>query len=143
MNYYKIYQKIIKSANNRTKQTGLEKHHILPNSCGGSNAKDNLVFLTTKEHFICHQLLIKIYKDNPIFKKKMIYALWWMSKTRNKLNGYRVTARMYEAARKEFSLNNPNKCKKRKQRFTENHKAGKYKYDYNKVSNTLKKHYLH
>lgn len=69
----------------------------------------------------------------------MIYAVWWMVKTRNNLNEYKVTSRMYEFARKEFILNNPNKCEKRKKRFIENHKAGKYNYDYSKVSATMKK----
>jgi hypothetical protein len=139
MNYKKIYQNIVERAKNRKKELGLEKHHILPQSCGGTNDKNNLVFLTTREHFICHLLLIKIYKDNTIFKKKMIYALWWMAKTRHNLNGYKVTSRMYELARKEFILNSPNKCEERKKRFIENHKAGKYNYDYAKVSSTMKK----
>lgn len=139
MNYENIYQTIINRAKHRTKKTGLERHHIIPQSCGGTNDKSNLVFLTTREHYICHMLLVKIYKHNPAYKKKMIYALWWMSKTRNNLNGFKVTNRIYEQSRKEFIINNPNKCKERKKRFIENHKAGKYKYDYSKVSATMKK----
>jgi hypothetical protein len=46
---------------------------------------------------------------------------------------------MYDLARKEFILNSPNKCIERKKRFIENHKAGRYNYDYSKVSSTLKK----
>jgi hypothetical protein len=139
MNYKKIYENIIERSKNRKKSPGLEKHHIIPQSCGGTNNKENLVFLTTKEHFICHLLLVKIYKDNLEYKKKMIYALWWMSKTRNNLNGYKVTSKIYDLARKEFIINSPNKCEKRKQRFIENHKAGKYNYDYSKVSSSMKK----
>lgn len=138
MNYKRIYHNIINNATFRKKAPGLEKHHIVPSSCGGSNDKTNLVYLTTREHLICHLLLVKIYKDNPIFRKKMIYALWWMSKTRNNINGCKITSRTYAFAREEFSKNHPNKCNERKKRFIDNHKAGFYKYDYEKVSQSLK-----
>jgi hypothetical protein len=139
MNYEKIYHNIINNAKFRIKSPGFERHHIIPRSCGGTNEKTNLVYLTTREHLVCHLLLVKIYKDNLIFQKKMIYALWWMAKTRNGINGCRITSRIYALAREEFIKNNPNKCKKQKKKFIENHKAGKYKYDYEKVSITLKK----
>ena len=139
MNYELIYNNIINRARERKKEPGLERHHIIPRSCGGTNVKDNLIFLTTREHFICHLLLIKIYKNHPILKKKMICAVWWMCKTRNNLNGYKVTNRTYDIARKKFIIDHPNKCKDRKRRFIENHKAGKYNYDYVTVSFTLKK----
>lgn len=138
MNYESIYLNITNNAKLRKKSKGLENHHIIPSSCGGSNEKSNRVYLTTREHLVCHLLLVKIYKDNPTFRKKMIYALWWMVKTRNKISGVRVTSHAYATARKQFSEENPNKCTKRKQKFIENHKAGLYQYDYEKVSKTLK-----
>jgi len=140
MNYLRIYNDIINTAQlqQRTKNIQLEKHHIIPRSCGGNDNETNTVLLTTREHFICHLLLVKIYKDTPIFYKKMIYALWWMSKTRNGYNNYRVNSHTYAAARVNFVEHNPNKCLERKQKFLENHKAGLYKYDYNIVSNSLK-----
>lgn len=137
MNYNKIYYSIIDRARSREKAVGLERHHIIPASCGGTNNKENLVYLTTREHFICHLLLVKVYKDNSVFRKKMIYALWWMGKTARQ-KGVKITSHLYEFSRKEFIKNNPNKDDKRKQQFIENHKAGLYKYDYKKVSNTLK-----
>jgi hypothetical protein len=53
-----------------------EKHHIIPKSFGGSNKKENTVYLTAKDHFRCHQLLINFTKgaDNG----KMWNALWRM-----------------------------------------------------------------
>jgi len=138
MNYEKIYHNIINNASTRKKGPGIEKHHIVPRSCGGSDDKSNLVYLTTREHLICHLLLVKIYKNNSVFRKKMIYALWWMAKTRNCVNNCRITSRTYALAREEFIRNNPNNCEERKKRFTENHKAGKYKYNYKKVGQTLK-----
>ena len=139
MNYEKIYYAIINNARSRKKVSTFEKHHIIPSSCGGTNDQSNLVYLTTREHLLCHLLLVKMYKDNSIFRKKMIYALWWMAKTRNGVHGYRITGRTYALAREEFIKNNPNKCDDRKKRFIENYKAGKYNYDYEKVSKTLKK----
>ena len=40
-----------------------ERHHILPKCMGGSNEKHNLVDLTAEEHFLAHQLLVKMYPD--------------------------------------------------------------------------------
>jgi len=73
MNHKRIYDSIINSARNRTIDDYTENHHIIPKSVGGSNKKDNIVKLTTREHFICHLLLSKIYGG------KLIYAAWMMS----------------------------------------------------------------
>lgn len=137
MNYNKLYYSIIDRAIGRKKEVGLERHHIIPASCGGTNKKENLVYLTIREHYICHLLLVKMYKDNSLFRKKMIYALWWMSKTASK-KGIKITSRTYEFARNQFIQNNPNADEDRKIKFLQNHKAGVYKYDYKKVSVTLK-----
>lgn len=138
MNYKKIYQNIVSRARSRKKMPGLERHHVVPRSCGGTDDPENLVFLTTREHFVCHMLLVRIYKHNPDFRKKMVYALWWMSKSRHNLNDCRVTSHTYEFARQQFIKENPNKCEIRKRQFSENHKNGKYNYDYDRVSNTMK-----
>ena len=37
---------------------------------GGSNKKENLVYLTAEEHYVAHQLLVKMYPDN----KRLVYA---------------------------------------------------------------------
>ena len=37
---------------------------------GGSNSEDNLVYLTAEEHYVAHQLLVKMYPDN----RGLIYA---------------------------------------------------------------------
>jgi len=61
--------------------TYYEDHHILPKCVGGCDKQNNLVLLTTKEHFICHKLLTYIYKGNY----KLVYAFHKM--THNKFNG--------------------------------------------------------
>lgn len=87
MNYRKVYMKIISNSIKETKK-GLrpwcksqkkkfseyyEFHHILPKSLFPLWAKksSNIVALTAREHFFCHQLLTKIYPG-----KKMFFALW-------------------------------------------------------------------
>jgi len=62
MNHTKLYDAIISRAVERKKPEGYcEKHHIVPRCMGGTNGKDNLVYLTAKEHFICHKLLVRMY----------------------------------------------------------------------------------
>lgn len=61
MNYQKIYDQIIDRAKHRKLEGYKEKHHIIPKCMGGKNTKDNLVELTPEEHYVCHQLLVKMY----------------------------------------------------------------------------------
>ena len=61
---------IVSNAKNRTISGYIEKHHIIPKSCGGSNKKENLVALTAKEHFICHLLLTKMTENNYRIKMR-------------------------------------------------------------------------
>ena len=76
----------------------VECHHVIPKCLGGNNKKENLVFLTAREHYIAHRFLVKITSE--IFHKKMIYALWGMSNWRknNEKHNY-MTSRSYESAR--------------------------------------------
>jgi len=138
MNYKKLYNNLIKNAQTRKRKMDIvEKHHIIPKSLGGDNNKINIVNLSLREHFIAHKLLTKIYKGvDDVAHKKMIYALWFMCKNHPLRE---VKSRDYESARRLFSTYNPNKCAERKRIFRENHKAGKYKYDYIKVSTSLRK----
>jgi len=113
MNYQKIYNNIIDRARQRcwtrkTAGTYVEQHHIIPRSLGGSNNKDNLVFLTAREHFIAHWLLYKI--STGIDKSKMASAWIRMCHSNNFVIRY---SKNYEKARKalavEMSKNNPMK----------------------------------
>ena len=93
MNYRELYHRFLSTRPTRirTKQRndGLETHHILPRSLGGTNQADNLIHLTPKEHWIAHRLLYKMTEG--VAKQKMAYAL--ISMIGNK--GYRPTARQY------------------------------------------------
>jgi hypothetical protein len=93
MNHKNIYSNIISKANIRNSLKGggifLETHHIIPRACGGSNDKSNLVNLTTREHFIAHVLLTKIYKGTE-HEHKMVRAAFLMSR------GEKNSSRVYE-----------------------------------------------
>jgi hypothetical protein len=109
MNYNLIYEKIInyaKSQNRvKNKVNGLyENHHIIPKSIGGTNDKNNLVLLTPKEHYICHRLLVEIYKDTP-FNNKMYYAMWCMINGNGNQERYSPSSKIYEKLRREIILN--------------------------------------
>jgi hypothetical protein len=78
MNYQKIYDIIIDRSKNRILEGYVEKHHIIPECLGGTDDPSNLVVLTAREHYIVHQLLVKMYPDNH----KLIYAANMMTVNR-------------------------------------------------------------
>ena len=99
--YTKWYESIIAHARCRVKPDGyFEKHHIIPKSLGGSNDDENLVNLTAKEHFICHRLLPKM--TTGIASRSMAYAVWQMTMISGRAR-YKVTARTYDALKKQIS----------------------------------------
>jgi len=100
--YHKIYFNIIKKAIHRSKPNCYtEIHHVIPKSLGGNNDKENLVILTAREHFICHQLLTKftIGKD----KKKMITAARFMSVVKNNHQDRYINSYLYEIIKKKYA----------------------------------------
>jgi len=101
--YTKIYYQIIDSAKNRVTETYTEEHHILPEALGGPDVSENKVELTAREHFICHWLLTKM--TSGIDRAKMIYALNGMKRENKFQERYntKITARVFEKARIEFS----------------------------------------
>ncbi len=98
MDYQKIYDKIIERSFNRTLSCYTEKHHILPRCMGGGDEKENIAILTAREHYIVHQLLVKIYPDNL----KLIFALRMMVISPNQENK-RIGNREYEWLKKKHS----------------------------------------
>lgn len=65
MNYESIYERLVKRGQERPAFEGYkERHHIIPRCMGGSDEENNLVDLTPEEHFVAHQLLVKIHPDN-------------------------------------------------------------------------------
>lgn len=70
MNYQNAYDRLIDRARNRVLEGYKERHHVLPRSLGGTDESSNLVDLTAPEHYVAHQLLVKIFPGNA----KMIFA---------------------------------------------------------------------
>ena len=103
--YSKLYYKITSNAKQRFTEGYTELHHIIPQSMGGSNDKENLVELTAREHFICHWLLVKMTEGKD--RSKMLYALNGMKAENRYQQRYhtKITARVYEKYRIEHAKN--------------------------------------
>ena len=146
--YKKWYDSIIDRAKNRVLSCYVERHHIIPKSCGGSNDKDNLVPLTAREHYIVHMLLpfcvIKKYK------LKMIKGFMYMNvKPKNSKRLYKINSRMYEKFRIEFGkmlkgtkLSEEQKDKMRGRKLSKETKAKiKYARQFQVCSDEQRKNY--
>jgi hypothetical protein len=104
MNYRAHYDKLISRARWRVVFGYAETHHIIPKCMGGSNRAENLVLLLPEEHYVAHQLLVKIHPGNH----KLIKAAFLMGTTdryNNKKYGwlrrkYAATVSSFHSGRK-------------------------------------------
>lgn len=69
MDYLAHYHRLIDRARDRVTNGYVERHHILPRCLGGTDDKSNIVELTPEEHYVAHQLLVKIHPNH--------YGLIW------------------------------------------------------------------
>ena len=78
----------------------VEGHHILPRGfdLGGEKDKSNYAYLTAREHFICHWLLINSVVDQK-HKLSSMFAMYGFQQN-NKQQGRRLTSWEYERLRK-------------------------------------------
>lgn len=88
MNYQAHYDRLVERARNRTLEGYVERHHVVPRCMGGSDDVSNIVVLTAREHFVAHQLLVKMYPSVG----GLIAAVRFLTSTRQ---GNPVTNRMY------------------------------------------------
>jgi hypothetical protein len=111
--YSNTYFAITSSAKQRISEGYTELHHIVPQSMGGSNDKENLVELSAREHFICHWLLINMTEGED--RSKMLYALNGMKAENRYQQRYhtQITARVYEKYRIEHAENHSKRMKGR------------------------------
>lgn len=110
--YTKWYYSIISNSLHRSssKKEAKEKlgyvecHHILPNSfkLGGDKDKNNIAFLTAREHMICHWLLIKMF-SNSNYRYSMMRAFHSMIFQNNGGRNKRCFPKHYDRARKYVS----------------------------------------
>lgn len=75
MNYKQHYDLLIEQQQDRLVKGYTERHHIIPRCMGGTDDADNIAILTPEEHYVAHQLLVKIYPGNG----KLIYAMNMMT----------------------------------------------------------------
>lgn len=105
MNKYETwYAAITKRGQDRHTDSYTESHHIIPRSLGGNDDPTNITKLTAREHFICHWLLTKIYREGEAHWK-MLNALRIMRAENAKQTRYsnRITARIYNNLKEEYS----------------------------------------
>ena len=86
MDYQRIYNSFIDRATSRVIDGYYERHHIIPRCLGGQDTEENLVRLTPEEHYVAHQLLIKIYPENHALAKAA--AMMIPNRPSNKMYGW-------------------------------------------------------
>lgn len=74
-----------------------ERHHVNPKCMGGDNSQENIVTLTAEEHFIAHQLLVKLHPGN-------IKLLWALSAMTNGTRNQQRNNKMYGWLRRELAV---------------------------------------
>lgn len=66
---------LISRAHDRVLVGYSERHHVIPRCMGGGNENTNIVRLTPEEHYVAHQLLVKLNPGNH----KLVWAAWGMT----------------------------------------------------------------
>lgn len=91
----------------------VEGHHILPRcfKLGGENDITNIVYLTAREHIICHFLLIKMFKDKRMYQ--MMNAIIMFSRT-STFQTRHLTSRQYQKLREYASIRATSEYMKRR-----------------------------
>ena len=86
MNYNRIYDNLVNRARSRILECYTETHHVVPKCMGGLDSKENLVELTPEEHYLAHQLLVRIYpNNNALIKAAMMMTV---NRSNNKIYGW-------------------------------------------------------
>ena len=104
MNKYKKWYNQIVVNGKHEKLPGHEHHHILPRSLGGTDNDSNLIYITAREHFVCHWLLTKIYPTGEEHWK-MLNALRMMRAENKNQQRYdtKITSRVYAKLKEEYA----------------------------------------
>ena len=91
-----VEQPLIKSSTNRHL---IETHHIIMRSIGGTNDQTNLVNLTLREHYVMHELLVKVYQGTQ-YEQTAICAWNGMSR---KMPKKTKSSRLYAKFRSRYN----------------------------------------
>jgi hypothetical protein len=108
MNYKRIYDELIDRARSRSLEGYKEQHHIVPRCMGGGDESANLVYLTPEEHYVAHQLLVKMYPKNvALVNAALMMSVGGRAHLRsNKLYGW-LKRRHVEECKKRVGDKNP------------------------------------
>jgi len=113
MNYAANYERLIARARGRELSGYREKHHVVPRCMGGGNEAGNIVELTGEEHYVAHQLLVKMYPASRHLSHAA--ALMATRCTGNKLYGWIKRRMAHEMRGNKRGLGNkpsPEACEK-------------------------------
>lgn len=102
MNYYLHYNNLIERARNRLLEGYAEKHHIVPRCLGGDDSVSNNVLLTPEEHYVAHQLLVKMHPGHYGLIKAAHMMSVHNSSNRISNKKFGWLRRVYSQAQKEF-----------------------------------------
>lgn len=108
MDYKTHYDALIKRAKTRKLNEYVERHHVIPRCMGGTDDKSNLVELTPEEHFVAHQLLVKIYPgvDALVYAASKMTVSSKNVKRNNKLYGW-LRRKYQSVCKKRIGDKNP------------------------------------
>lgn len=102
--YTSWYVAIVSKRKTDNITTQCERHHIVPKSflkdLGQIDDPSNLVALTSREHFVCHRLLTKMFLG-PL-KRKMCYAMHRLCFART---GKKLSSRKYDYFMRQHAAN--------------------------------------
>lgn len=124
MDYQKHYNLLISRAQARIlpEVEYKESHHIIPKCLGGSDDQTNIAVLTPEEHYLAHQLLVKMHPKNY---KVAVAALFMTTgrheKRNNKLHGW--LRRKISEARKGKATFTGNHSNATKQKIGDAHRG--------------------
>lgn len=82
-----------------------ERHHVVPKCLGGGNDKTNIVRLTPEEHYVAHQLLVKLYPHS----QGLAWAVVGMTAVTKNQPGRKN--KMYGWLRKRYAASVSERCK--------------------------------
>lgn len=97
--YFSIIDKAISRGwTKKTAPVYTESHHIIPNSI---SKNDDTVYLTAREHFVCHLLLPKMLVGTD--KHKMLYACISMGMKSSRTSGRYINSKLYDSIRGQYA----------------------------------------
>ena len=109
LHYFNRYVKFITNIYNKGKRDldYKERHHIIPKCINEElyKAKNNIVILTAREHYIAHKILANCYKPETYYWYKLVHALFCMVNLKmcTHKRDFIVTSKEYAILRQKYS----------------------------------------